>query len=118
MHMRSLARLCLTFLWLALSLSAHAEPPAVPPSNRADLREAPARPSAESVQAQAALLFDAIVHDDPARAASVFFPREAFVQVKAMQKAERYYDRLRARFDQDIHALHRATPDLARASFE
>jgi hypothetical protein len=40
------------------------------------------------------------------------------VQVKAMAHPERYYDRLRARFTEDVHALHRATPDLAQATFE
>ena len=68
--------------------------------------------------AKAAKLFDAIVHDDPQRAADFFFPREAFLLVKAMDHPERYYDRLRRRFDADVHALHAATPDLARAQFD
>ncbi len=97
---------------------AHAEAPPIPASNRADLKEAPARPPSEPAQAQAKLLFEAIVHDDPARAADFFFPRDAFVLVKAMAKPERYYDRLRARFEQDIHTLHATTQDLDRASFE
>jgi hypothetical protein len=35
-----------------------------------------------------------------------------------MQKPERYYDRLRARFDRDVHTLHETTPDLKEARFE
>jgi len=110
--------LLLALLCALTSPSARAEEPTIPASQRADLAQAPARPSEASVQADAKLLFDAIVHDDPARAASVFFPRDAFVLVKAMQKPERYYDKLRARFDQDIHALHRDTKDLDAAEFE
>ncbi|MFT3927886.1 MAG: hypothetical protein QM778_35490 [Myxococcales bacterium] len=90
----------------------------VPASNRADLAQVPPRPPVESAQAHAKLLFDAIVHDEPARAAEFFFPRDAFLLVKAMQKPERYWDKLRARFDQDIHALHHNTPDLDKAEFE
>ena len=97
---------------------ARAEGTSVPDSNRADLKEAPPRPAVDSAQADAKLLFEAIVHDDPARALAFFFPRDAFVLVKAMQKPERYYDKLRARFEQDIHALHARTPDLDKATFE
>jgi hypothetical protein len=100
-------------------LNAHAdEPAAVPAHNRADLREAPPRPEIGDAAEKAARLFDAIVHDDPARAADFFFPRAAFVLVKAIPHPERYYDQLRRRFDTDIHALHAATPDLARAQFD
>jgi hypothetical protein len=97
---------------------ARADDADVPAHNRADLREAPARPPIDDRQDQARLLFDAIVHDDPSRAAEFFFPRAAFLQVKAMAHPETYYARLRERFDQDVHALHVATPDLDRARFE
>lgn len=78
----------------------------------------PPRPPAGDIHDKVRLLWDAIVKDDPALAASAFFPREPFLQIKAMQNPGRYYDKLRARFDQDIHALHASTPDLNRASFE
>ncbi|HEX6240112.1 MAG TPA: hypothetical protein VFZ61_04440, partial [Polyangiales bacterium] len=58
------------------------------------------------------------VHDEPARAEPLFFPRDAFLQVKAMQNPGRYYDRLHARFVADIHALHGSLPDLAKAEFD
>ena len=91
---------------------------AIPAENAASLKQAPPRPPVGDAQDNAKLLFDAIVHDEPARAMGFFFPREAFLQVKAMAKPERYYERLRKRFEQDIHTLHRDTPDLDRASFE
>lgn len=75
------------------------------------------RPSPDTAQEAAQRLFQAIVHDDPRRAADAFFPRAAFSQVKAMQKPERYYDKLYARFVEDIHRLHRDTPELAQAEF-
>jgi hypothetical protein len=93
----------ITLLTLCAPL-AHAEPPPRPPVGDAE--------------AGARALFDAVVHDEPARAAAFFFPRDAFLQVKAMAHPERYYDRLRARFEQDIHALHASTSELSRAVFE
>jgi len=111
--------------WVAIATAVPAtpharadEPSTVPAHNRADQREAPPRPELGDAAAKASLLFDAIVNDDPGRAASFFFPRDAFLQVKAMAHPERYYDRLRARFDADVHALHASTPDLARAKFD
>lgn len=76
------------------------------------------RPPAGDLDARARLLFEAVVRDDPAHAAPVFFPRDAFLQVKAMQNPGRYYDRLYARFQVDIHALHKSLPDLAKAEFD
>ncbi|MDB4988523.1 MAG: hypothetical protein JWN04_3701 [Myxococcaceae bacterium] len=77
----------------------------------------PDRPSEDSVQEAGRTLFRAIVEDAPKLAAEVFFPRDAFVQVKAMQKPERYFDKLEARFVRDIHALHQAVHGLSEASF-
>ena len=68
--------------------------------------EPPPRPAIGDFEARLQQLFEAIVHDEPARAADAFFPRDAFLQVKAMQNPGRYYDRLRSRFEQDIRALH------------
>jgi hypothetical protein len=80
--------------------------------------EPPPRPPLGDFEARARLLFEAIVQDAPERAREVFFPRDAFLQVKAMQNPGRYYDRLRARFEQDVHALHRSLPELSRAQYE
>ena len=77
----------------------------------------PARPPVGDLDAKIRRLWDAIVHDDPARASDVFFPREPFLRVKAMRDPGRYYDRLRARFELDIHTLHAKTPDLEHAEF-
>ena len=80
--------------------------------------EPPPRPPAADAEAKARVLFDAIVSDTPERAASVFFPRDAFLKVKDMRDPGRYYDRLRSRFDQDVHALHAVLPDPSSARFE
>ena len=90
----------------------------LPAASSAHGDAAAARPADGDVHAKVQRLWDAIVHDDPARATDVFFPREPFLQIKAMQHPERYYERLRARFESDIHALHARTPELARARFE
>jgi hypothetical protein len=110
---------------LALGMStsrAHAVPtsPAkAPPKAQALAPQvaAPVRPAPGDLDTRARLLFEAIQRDEPDLATPVFFPRAAFIRVKAMQKPERYYDRLYARFQTDIHALHRALPGLARAMF-
>jgi hypothetical protein len=78
----------------------------------------PPRPPEGDVHDKVRRLWDAIVKGDPALATGVFFPREPFLQIKNMQDPGRYYDKLRARFDQDIRALHEQTPDLDRATFE
>lgn len=111
-----------TALAVLLALSgvaavAHTQIP-IPDENRADLTVAPPRPSADEAQAQARRLFDAIVQDRPALAADFFFPREAFVLVKAMDRPERYHARLAQRFEADIHALHRTLSATPGATFE
>jgi hypothetical protein len=103
-------RLALAFaVLLAFAASSAAQPQetATPP-----------RPPEGDIQDKARRLWDAIVRDDPALAADAFFPREPFLQIKNMRDPGRYYDKLRARFDADIHALHASTPDLDRATFE
>lgn len=89
-----------------------------PPAPASAVAAPETRPPAGDLDQRARLLFEAVVHDDPARAARAFFPRDAFLQVKAMQNPGRYYDRLLARFTADIHALHRSLPDLAAAQFD
>lgn len=63
-------------------------------------------------------LFEAIARDDPALAADTFFPRAAFLLVKDMRDPGQYYDRLRRRFDEDIHVLHRTFLGIERAQFD
>jgi hypothetical protein len=104
-------------LGLGVAPAALVAQPSVPAENRSDLKTPPARPASEPLQEPGRRLFEAIVTDRPELAAGLFFPRDAFVLVKAMAKPERYYDKLRQRFDTDIHALHRSTRDLTRAEF-
>ncbi|MFI5052790.1 MAG: hypothetical protein ACHQDE_00385 [Acidimicrobiia bacterium] len=52
-------------------------------------------------------LWNAIVHDEPDLAMPFFFPKSAYLQVKAIQDpASDYEHRLIANFKQDVHALH------------
>jgi hypothetical protein len=78
----------------------------------------PRPPVDDRVQALGAALLDAVVHDDPARADAQFFPRDAFLQVKAMQNPGRYWDRLHARFAADVHALHASIKGIERAELD
>jgi hypothetical protein len=52
-------------------------------------------------------LWNAIVTDDPASAMPFFFPKSAYLQVKAISDPASDYDhRLIANYEQDIHSLH------------
>ncbi|HKU37579.1 MAG TPA: hypothetical protein VJR89_05510 [Polyangiales bacterium] len=119
-HSRSswLYVLCVCAWLRPLAAQAPAEAPAIPPHNRADQREPPPRPAAAGAEAQARVLFDAIAHDDPARARPVFFPRDAFLLVKDIPNPGRYFDRLWRRFESDVHALYKTLRDPAGAAFE
>jgi hypothetical protein len=96
-------------LLLAFASLALAQAPAAP---------LPRPPVDDRVQALGAALLDAVVHDDPARADAQFFPRDAFLQVKAMQNPGRYWDRLHARFAADVHALHAGIKGVERAEYD
>src|SRR5206468_1163848 len=108
---------CLLLTWLTAmglvavcSLAAQAIP--IPPHNRAELREAPPRPpSDQRLQDLGRALFAAIAQDAPAQAEPCFFPREAFLRVKAIADPGRYWDQLHTRFAKDIHGLHRQLSD-------
>ncbi|MCA9561993.1 MAG: hypothetical protein KC561_00825 [Myxococcales bacterium] len=89
----------------------------VPESNSADRAESPPLPPADGVQERARRLFEAIVEDDPDRAMDLFFPREPFRLLKDSHNPDRYYDRLIARYREDIHHLHETLPDLRDAEF-
>ena len=93
-------------------------PQAVPPHNRADLKEPPPRPAASDAAEKAKRLFEAILADAPERAEDVFFRRAAFLLVKDIPDPGKYYDRLKRRFESDIHTLHASLADPANARFE
>lgn len=97
-----------------------ADPPAipVPPENARELRQRPPVPPVGDAEARARVLFDAIVHDDPARAEEFFFPRDPFLILKAIRDPGRYWERLVGWYRRDIHNLHRQTPRLAEATFD
>lgn len=63
-------------------------------------------PSSPALDARAATLWDAIVHDDPDRAVPFFFPVTAYEQVKAISfPASDWRRRLLAAYKRDIHGL-------------
>jgi hypothetical protein len=90
----------------------------VPAHNRPDLQVPPPRPELGNAQDKARRLFEAIRDDRPELAADFFFPKDAFVVLKKGPDPARYWERLAARYRADIHALHRAHPELGDATFE
>lgn len=89
----------------------------IPPENSPSLTAAPPRPTADAAQDRAAQLLAAIMKDDPALAAPFFFPREAFQQVKNIPDPDRYWQRLYARYETDIHTLHATLPNITFYKF-
>ncbi|MEI7895299.1 MAG: hypothetical protein WCI05_19535, partial [Myxococcales bacterium] len=69
--------------------------------------------------ANARLLWEAIVHDDPRRALPFFFPKSAYQQTKDIpDPPSDWKGRLVRAFDRDVHALHRRLgADAATATF-
>jgi hypothetical protein len=64
--------------------------------------------SSPALDARAATLWDAIVHDDPDRAMPFFFPVTAYEQVKGIPNpASDWRRRLVAAYKRDVHALHK-----------
>ncbi|MEZ4220565.1 MAG: hypothetical protein R3B13_06505 [Polyangiaceae bacterium] len=64
--------------------------------------------SSEFFKHLASTLFTAMQKDDPSLAKGLFFPIEAYRQVKAIAKPERDYERrLIANFERDIHKYHK-----------
>jgi hypothetical protein len=62
-------------------------------------------------------LWEAVVNDDPRSAMPFFFPRSAYLQVKAISDpADDWQQRLVAAYSRDIHSLHRSLgPSAAQA---
>ena len=88
-------------------------PPGEPPASLDDpgaLPQTRVRPAADGAafEAGARALWDAIVNDQPERAAAFFFPLKAYEQVKAIpHPASDWRHRLFAAYVRDIHAAHR-----------
>lgn len=97
---------------------------AIPDSNRASLTEPPPRPPLGDVpERMRSLLLDACVPDEPARAAELFLPREAFRLIKATSEPDRLYDRLFRAYEADLHGLAarlrtESGGDLSSVAFE
>ena len=88
-------------------------PPATePPVDVGTLEQTDEEPTESGPEwdANVALLWEAIVTDDPEKALPFFFPEGAYLQVKRMTEAEAtadYANRLIAYYEEDIHSLHR-----------
>jgi hypothetical protein len=74
--------------------------------------------ASEELTKRAAQLFDAIVHDDPARGESFWFPKEPFIPLKDVKGADKYWDNLHRTYARDIHALHKKRASWEGATFE
>jgi hypothetical protein len=77
------------------------------------------KPAASGATFDAAVqgLWQAIVQDDPQLAMPFFFPRSAYLQVKAISDpATDYQRRLIANYEEDIHSLHAQLGDNASSA--
>jgi hypothetical protein len=93
----------------------------VPTDDPGALPQTDDRPSAAGARFDAGVqgLWQAIRDDQPERAMPFFFPKTAYLQVKAISDpATDYEQRLIANYEQDIHALHaQLGADAANAQF-
>lgn len=65
-------------------------------------------PHSDFFESHARDLFEAIVHDEPARAVPFFFPKVAYEQVKDIAKPGRDWEhRLLGQLERNVHAYHR-----------
>jgi hypothetical protein len=73
-----------------------------------------------ALQAKGQLLWQAILDDKPELAASFFFPKDAYVHVKAAKNPEGDWRwRLWKNFERDVHALHKTQGQaLSRGTFK
>ncbi len=72
----------------------------------AENKEQGKAPDAASFESKAALLLQAIEKNDAELAAPVFFPKDAFVELKGIAKPEEYYQQLLGWFKDDIAREH------------
>lgn len=91
--------------------------PLVPAHNAPDLTEPAPRPSASEVDPRATAFLAAVAADDAEAALVFFLPRDAFRLIKGVTDPDRFFDRLVRMFRADVHALHAAHPELARARY-
>ena len=99
--------------------TAAAATPAVDAGDPGSLPQTRDRPAASSpaLDARAASLWDAIVHDEPDRAMPFFFPVTAYEQVKAISSpASDWRRRLVAAYKRDIHGLSKRLGDKAASA--
>uniref|UniRef100_UPI0018920DCE hypothetical protein n=1 Tax=Catenulispora pinisilvae TaxID=2705253 RepID=UPI0018920DCE len=85
-------------------------PPAPPAIDPGTLPQTRALPSSTDPQFQTRLhaLWQGIVDDNPQEAQPFFFPKTAYIQLKALWNAGGDYDyRLLGYFNLDVHAAHR-----------
>lgn len=84
--------------------------PAAPSVDPGTLPQTRALPSSADPEFQSRLraLWQGIVDDDPQEAHPFFFPKAAYIQLKALSNAAGDYDhRLLGYYDLDVHAAHR-----------
>jgi hypothetical protein len=90
-----------------LALAAPASASAVDPGRLPQTGALPAT-ATQAFRARMHVLWRAIVTDSPAAGRGAFFPRAAYLQVKAIPDAAAdYRTRLLANFAADVHAAHR-----------
>ena len=73
----------------------------------APLDAAPPEPAVDELQARAKKLFEAIQKDEPDIALALFFPKDAFVELKDMKDPSAYWDKLVKQYKSHIHYYHR-----------
>jgi hypothetical protein len=106
--------LVLSLTMTAATSAARAAAVTTPPENLAKGAMPPLAPA----EAMAKRLLDAIVADDPDAVRDAFFPREPFLELKAIQKPGDYWDQLMSWFVADVHREHERLKPLGKLAFD
>jgi len=106
-------------LVVALASFAFAHDIEIPAANDPGLRQAPPRPGPGNIDDKARTLFEAIKANDVEAGKGFFMSREVFRAIKGVADPDRFYDRMLALWERDIHALHAQIPaDAEYVRFE
>jgi hypothetical protein len=118
---RAMKRLVVAITWLvAIPAMAMADPwPSIPipAENAATLRRAPSRPALGDAEERARHLAAALGGEAAEDADDFFFPREAFLAVKDMSGASRYFAQLVRQYHRDIETYREGLPRGAAVRF-
>jgi hypothetical protein len=111
-HRFKVSAACLFLVLAAAPVAAEdADPPPIPAANAIGQKAPVPAPGMDASKERVALLIEAIRKDKPEIALPLFFPADAFDQVKAIKDPGRYHRKLVKVYLEDVRALRKGLDD-------